>query len=438
MAFDNLQEKLTKAIRNLQGKGKLSEKNMEDTLREIRIAMLEADVNYTVVKEFLANIKERALGQEVLTSIEPSEALIKIVHDELIVLLGDEVSLNLVKEDGIARLLIVGLQGTGKTTQLAKIAHHLKKNGYRPLLVAGDIIRPAAIEQLRVLGESINVPVYFEKENHSVLKIAEKALSFAKQNHFDTLLVDTAGRLQIDEELMDELSRLQNFLRPSEVLLTVDALTGQDIVNVAQSFHERLALTGLVVTKFDGDSKGGGVLSVKARTGVPVKFVGVGEKIEDLEVFHPDRLANRILGMGDIVSLVEKAQEKIDMKKAEEDAKKLLSGKFTMDDLLRQIEQSQKLGPLASIAKMLPGMGEYAKAMEDGQAEKQLIKTKAMIQSMTLEEREDPSLIRSSRKRRIAMGSGTTTTDVNRLLSQYEKMKQLMKQMSSLKGMFGL
>lgn len=438
MAFENLQEKLTRTLKNIQGKGKFSEKNMEDTLREIRVAMLEADVNYTVVKDFLASIKEKVLGQEVLISVEPGEALIKIVHDELIALLGEEASLNLIKEDGIARLMIVGLQGTGKTTQLAKIANHLKKSGYRPLLVAGDVIRPAAVEQLKVLGKNISIPVYAEENNNNAVEIIKHSLEFAKQNHFDVLLTDTAGRLQIDEPLMKELSDIQSILNPSEILLTVDALTGQDIVNVAQSFNDQISITGLVVTKFDGDSKGGGVLSVKARTGVPIKFTGIGEKIDDLEVFHPDRLVNRILGMGDIVSLVEKAQEKIDMKKAEEDAKKMLSGKFTMEDLLRQIEQSQKMGPLASIAKMLPGMGEYAKAMEDGQAEKQLLKTKAMIQSMTKEEREDPSLIRSSRKRRIASGSGTTTTDVNRLLSQYEKMKQLMKQMSSLRGMFGL
>ena len=334
--------------------------------------------------------------------------------------------------------MLVGLQGTGKTTQAAKIAYQLKKQKRKPLLIAADVIRPAAIDQLKTLGQEIGVEVYSLGTEVSALETAQKGVEYAREKHYDTVLIDTAGRLQIDDELMQELQAMKESLSPQEILLTVDALTGQDIVNVASAFHEQLEVTGLVVTKFDGDSKGGGVLSVKAVTGVPIKFTGVGEKIEDLETFHPERLAERMLGMGDVVTLVEKAQEKMDMEQAEKDAEKLLSGKFTMDDLLHQIEQSQKMGPLASIARMLPGMSEYSKALEDSDADKQLVKTKAMIQSMTKEEREDPSLIRSSRKRRIAEGSGTTTTDVNRLLNQYDKMKKMMKQLSGMRGLFGL
>ena len=437
MAFDNLQEKLTRTLRNLQGKGKLSENNMEDTLKEIRVALLEADVNYTVVRNFLNEIREEALGQEVLTSVEPGEALTKIVHDGLVKLLGEEEPLNFAPS-GLTVIMLVGLQGTGKTTQAAKIAYQLKKQNRRPMLIAADVIRPAAIDQLKTLGAEIGVEVYSLGTDTSALETAQRGVAYAREKHYDTVLIDTAGRLQIDEELMQELRDIKEVAQPSEILLTVDALTGQDIVNVASAFHEQLNVTGLVVTKFDGDSKGGGVLSVKAVTGVPIKFTGVGEKIEDLETFHPERLAERMLGMGDVVTLVEKAQEKMDMEQAEKDAEKLLSGKFTMDDLLRQIEQSQKMGPLASIAKLLPGMSEYSKALEDSDADKQLVKTKAMIQSMTREEREDPSLIRSSRKRRIAEGSGTTTTDVNRLLNQYDKMKKMMKQLSGMRGLFGL
>ena len=437
MAFDNLQEKLTRTLRNLQGKGKLSEKNMEDTLKEIRVALLEADVNYTVVRNFLNDIREEALGQEVLTSVEPGEALTKIVHDGLVKLLGEEEPLNFAPS-GLTVIMLVGLQGTGKTTQAAKIAYQLKKQKRKPLLIAADVIRPAAIDQLKTLGQEIGVEVYSLGTEVSALETAQKGVEYAREKHYDTVLIDTAGRLQIDDELMQELQAMKESLSPQEILLTVDALTGQDIVNVASAFHEQLEVTGLVVTKFDGDSKGGGVLSVKAVTGVPIKFTGVGEKIEDLETFHPERLAERMLGMGDVVTLVEKAQEKMDMEQAEKDAEKLLSGKFTMDDLLHQIEQSQKMGPLASIARMLPGMSEYSKALEDSDADKQLVKTKAMIQSMTKEEREDPSLIRSSRKRRIAEGSGTTTTDVNRLLNQYDKMKKMMKQLSGMRGLFGL
>lgn len=438
MAFDNLQDKLSKALRNLSGKGKLSDKNMEDTLKKIRVALLEADVNYGVVKDFLTRIKEEAVGKEVLKNVEPGQALTKIVHDELINLLGEEEALTF-NDLGLTSYMFVGLQGTGKTTQAAKVASYLKnKLNKKSLLIAADVIRPAAIEQLKTLGKEIGVDVYTASDNVAITAVKE-GLEYAKKNHYDVCLIDTAGRLQIDEALMSELEEIKAIAKPQEILLTVDALTGQDIVNVASSFHERLNVTGLVVTKFDGDSRGGGVLSVRAITGVPVKFLGTGEKMDDFEVFHPERLADRILGMGDVVTLVEKAQEKIDMEEAEKAAQRLLSGQFTMDDLLHQIEQTTKLGPLSGLMKMMPGQfGDVAKAIDDDAADKQFKKTKAIIQSMTKEERENPSIIMSGRKRRIAEGSGTTTGDVNKLLNQYDKMKKLMKQFSSMKGMFGL
>lgn len=438
MAFDSLQEKITKSFRNIQGKGKLTEKNMEDTLKEIRVALLEADVNYGVVKNFLKNVQEKSIGQDVLNSINPSELLIKIVNDEIIDLLGGNQEGINYKEHGITTIMVVGLQGTGKTTHVAKIANLMKKQGRKPMIIAGDIIRLAAIDQLKTLGQSIDVEVFSEGIDTPVLKTVEDGMNYAKSKTYDTVLIDTAGRLQIDEALMQELVNIKELVKPDEILLTVDALTGQDIANVAKSFHEQLDVTGLIVTKFDGDSKGGGVLSVKAITGVPIKFTGVGEKIEDLEVFYPERLAQRILGMGDVVSLVEKAQEKMDTELAEKSARRMMEGKFTMNDLLTQIEQSQKMGPLASVVKMLPGMNDISKQLENVDADAALKKTKAIIQSMTPLEREDPSIIRSSHKRRIAAGSGTTVNDVNKLMNQYDRMKKMMKQFSMMKGLFKL
>ncbi len=437
MAFDTLQEKITKSFRNIQGKGKLTEKNMEDTLKEIRIALLEADVNYGVVKKFLKNIQEKSIGQDVLNSIDPGEQLIKIVNDEIIDLLGGdkETSINY-KEHGITTLMVVGLQGTGKTTHVAKIANAMKKDGRKPFIIAGDIIRLAAIDQLKTLGDSIGVEVFSLGVETPVLQTVKEGMDYAKAHNYDTVLIDTAGRLQIDEALMQELKDIKELVNPDEILLTVDALTGQDIANVATSFHEQLNVTGLIVTKFDGDSKGGGVLSVKAITGVPIKYTGVGEKIEDLEKFYPDRLAQRILGMGDVVSLVEKAQEKMDTELAEKSARRMMDGKFTMEDLLTQIEQSQKMGPLASVVKLIPGMSDFSKQLEEVDADSALKRTKAIIQSMTPAEREDPSIIRSSHKRRIAAGSGTSVNEVNKIINQYDKMKKMMKQLSSMKGLF--
>ena len=438
MAFDSLQEKLTKTLRNIQGKGKLSERNMEETLKEIRVALLDSDVNYGVVQNFLNDIRFRATGEDVLNAINPGQLLVKIVHDELIKLLGDEdASLNFNKS-GITTIMVVGLQGTGKTTQIAKIANKLKKQGRKVLLVAGDVVRPAAIDQLKTLAASIGVEVYSEGIFVNALNTSKNALEYAKKNGFDTVLIDTAGRLQIDEKLMNELVDIKEAVKPNEILLTVDALTGQDIVNVANTFNDTLNVTGLIVTKFDGDSKGGGVLSVKSITNVPVKFVGTGEKIDDIDEFHPERLAERILGMGDVVSLVEKAQEEFDEKKSMEIATRLFSGKFTLDDILYQVEASRKLGPISSIMGMIPGMNDYKKMVDDNDADKSIKVLKAVIQSMTPEERKDPTKLRGTHKRRIAAGSGTTVDDVNRVINQYEKTKKIMQSMSNLKGMFGL
>ena len=434
--FDSLQDKLTKTIRNIQGKGKLSERNMEETLKEIRIALLESDVNYNVVKNFLEKVRQESIGQDVLNNVEPGQLLVKIVHDELLNLLGDEDNQLHFNESGLTTIMIVGLQGTGKTTQLAKLANYLKKNNHKPIMIAGDIVRPAAIEQLQSLGKQIDIEVFSKGIDVPVLSQIKQGIEYAKEKGYDTVLIDTAGRLQIDEELMQELKDIKDEIHPDEILLTVDALTGQDIVNVSNTFNELLDITGLVLTKFDGDSKGGGALSVKAVTGVPIKFMGVGEKISDLEVFHPERLAQRILGMGDVVSFVEKAQEEMDMKVAEKTAERLMSGKFTMEDLLNSIEQSRKLGPLSSIMGMLPGMNDMSKAINDEDADFQLKQIKAIIQSMTPEEREDPSILRNSHKRRIAKGSGTSVEAINKLVNQYDKMKKVFKNMSSLTSMF--
>ena len=432
MAFDTLQEKITKTLRNIEGKGKLSERNMEDTLKELRIALLDSDVNYGVVQNFLNDVRKEAVGQDVLNSIDPGQLLVKIVHDEIIKLLGDDDN-SIHFAPGLTTIMMVGLQGTGKTTQAAKIANIFKKQGKKVLLVAGDLVRPAAVEQLKTLAQSIEVEVFSKGLFVNALNTSIDAKKYAKENGFDVMIVDTSGRLQIDEVLMQELKDIKQAVSPEEILLTVDAMTGQDIVNVANTFNDELNVTGLVVTKFDGDSKGGAVLSVKSITGVPIKFVGVGEKISDLDEFHPDRLADRILGMGDVVSLVEKAQEEFDEKRSEEIARNMMSGKFTLDDMLYSIEASRKLGPLSSIMGMLPGMGDYKNMINDEDADKNLKKVKAVIQSMTPEERKDPSRLRGTHKRRIAKGSGTTLDDVNKVINQYDKMKKVMR---SFSGMF--
>lgn len=433
MAFDSLSERLNKTFRHLSGKGTLSDNNMEEMLKEVRVALLEADVNYGIVKEFLNTVREKARGEEVLKSVEPGQQLVKIIHDEIMVLLGSEDALVQWKDSGMTTIMMVGLQGTGKTTSIAKIANQVQvKQGRKALLIAADVIRPAAIDQLKTLGQEINTEVFSMGLNVSALETVEKGMAYAKEKNYDTVFIDTAGRLHIDEQLMKELQDINQLVHPDEILLTVDAMTGQDIVNVANAFKEALPLTGLVVTKFDGDSRGGGVLSVRKITGVPIKFVGEGEKVEDMDVFHPDRMADRILGMGDVVSLVEKAQEKLDMEENASLAEKMMNGQFTMGDMLRQFEQIQKMGPLGGILKMIPGMNQYAGMLDEAKAGKSMAHMKAIIQSMTPYERAFPDKMRGSMKKRIASGSGRTVDEVNKLINQFNKMKKLMDAMGGL------
>jgi signal recognition particle protein len=433
MAFETLSDRLNQTFRKITGKANLSEKNMEDILQDIRKALLEADVNYRVVRDFLAQVQEKAIGHDVIKSVDPAQMVVKIVYDELVALLGtDEAGISF-NPSGITTIMVAGLQGTGKTTNLAKIAKVLKyKQGCNPLIIAADIIRPAAIEQLKTLGKEIEVEVYSEGSEVAALKTVENGMKYAKEQGFDTVLIDTAGRLHIDDELMSELKQMKDIVHPQEILLTVDAMTGQDIITVAQAFNELLNITGLVVTKLDGDARGGAVLSVRAITTVPIKYTGVGEKIDDLDVFYPDRMANRILGMGDVVTLVEQAQEKLDMEAAERSAQRLMEGKFSLDDMLVQLQQLAKMGPLKSVLKMLPGMGDMLKEFDGDAAEVQLKISKAIIQSMTVEEREKPDIVRASRRGRIAAGSGTSDKEVTRLITQFNKMKEQMRMMSKM------
>lgn len=433
MAFDSLSDRLNKALRNVAGKGTLTDNNMEDMLKEVRLALLEADVNYRIVKEFLDEIRTKSRGEEVLQSVEPGQQLVKIVHDQIIELLGtEEAGLNFV-EDGITKIMLVGLQGTGKTTSVAKIARICKeKFNKKVLLIAADVIRPAAIDQLQTLGKEIDTEVFTLGTETSAVETVRQGMEYAEKNGFDTVFIDTAGRLHIDEALMNELKDINELVHPNDILLTVDAMTGQDIVNVAQAFKDALPLTGLVVTKFDGDSRGGGVLSVKKITGVPIKFVGEGEKIEDMDIFHPDRMADRILGMGDVVTLVEKAQEKLDLEEANKMAERMLAGQFTMDDMLKQFEQIQKLGPLGGIMKMIPGMNQYAGMLDEAKASDSMRHMKAIIQSMTLEERAHPEKMRGTMKKRVARGSGRSVDEVNKLINQFGKMKKLMDSMGNM------
>ena len=433
MAFDSLSDRLNKALRNVAGKGTLTDNNMEDMLKEVRLALLEADVNYRIVKEFLDEIRTKSRGEEVLQSVEPGQQLVKIVHDQIIELLGtEEAGLNFV-EDGITKIMLVGLQGTGKTTSVAKIARICKeKFNKKVLLIAADVIRPAAIDQLQTLGKEIDTEVFTLGTETPAVETVRQGMEYAEKNGFDTVFIDTAGRLHIDEALMNELKDINELVHPNDILLTVDAMTGQDIVNVAQAFKDALPLTGLVVTKFDGDSRGGGVLSVKKITGVPIKFVGEGEKIEDMDIFHPDRMADRILGMGDVVTLVEKAQEKLDLEEANKMAERMLAGQFTMDDMLKQFEQIQKLGPLGGIMKMIPGINQYAGMLDEAKASDSMRHMKAIIQSMTMEERAHPEKMRGTMKKRVARGSGRSVDEVNKLINQFGKMKKLMDSMGNM------
>ena len=433
MAFDSLTKRLSKAFKNVTGKGKLSEKNMDDMLREVRMSLLEADVNYKVVKQFIEDVKVNAMGVEVMDSLNPGEMVVKVVRDELVKLLGENESEITFKPSGVSTIMMVGLQGTGKTTASAKIANLLQKKKERKVLLAAcDIIRPAAIEQLQVLGEQIGAEVFTKGIETSALDTAKQALAYAKDNQFDTVVFDTAGRLHIDDELMHELQLIKNAVSPDEILLTVDAMTGQDIVSVAETFHDKLEVTGLVLTKLDGDSRGGGILSVRAITGVPVKFTGLGEKIDDLDIFYPDRMAERILGMGDIMTLIEQAQDKMDVDVAEKSAKRMMEGKFDLNDMLAQFQQLKKMGSMSKLVKMIPGLNQMADQLDEAKADQGMKKNEAIILSMTEAERKDPSIMKSSRKTRVAQGSGTQVSDVNRLLSQFDKTKQAMKQMARM------
>ena len=431
MAFESLSERLQESLKKIRGQSTLTEENMDEMLREIRLALLEADVNFQVVKEFIANTKQKALGQDVLGSLKPGQVVVKIVHDELVELLGTTVSeLDFSKKPTV--IMMVGLQGSGKTTTSGKIAKLLtKKYAKKPLLVAADIYRPAAVEQLKTLGQQLDIPVFEKGTDVSAEQIATEAMSFAQQNHHDVIIIDTAGRLHIDEPLMQELQNIKGIVNPSEILLVVDALTGQDIVNVAKSFNEHLQITGAVLTKLDGDSRGGGALSVRHITHVPIKFIGTGEKLDAIDLFYPDRMADRILGMGDVVSLVEKVQDVYDEKDTMKALKKMQRGTFGLDDMLEQMHQMRKLGPLSGILKMIPGMPSMPK-INDEDTDKKLKLTESIIYSMTKEERRDPSILNAKRKERIAKGCGRSVADVNRLIKQFEQSQLMMKQLSNL------
>lgn len=432
MAFDSLKDKLSDIFQNLKRKGKLSESDVKVAMREIRMALLEADVNYKVAKDLVKNISEKAVGSEVLESLTPGQQVIKIVNEELCAVMGKENEKIKFSDNPPTVIMLVGLQGTGKTTTCAKLAGVLKKQGKKPMLAACDVMRPAAIKQLITVGASFDVPVYFEEENKSPVKIAENALKEAKKELCDVLIIDTAGRLHIDEELMEELQDIEKAVNPTEILLVVDAMTGQDALNVAQSFDGKLNLTGVIVTKLDGDARGGSVLSVRAVTNKPVKYVGMGEKLSDLEPFYPDRMASRILGMGDVLTLIEKAEAAFDEKKAKEQLKKMKTNTFTFTDFLEQIDQIKNMGPIENMLSMLPGMN--SKALKGIKVdEKQFDRTKAIILSMTLKERDNPSVINYQRKIRIANGSGTSVQEVNALLKQFDQMKKMMKQFSGKK-----
>ncbi|MDR3288754.1 MAG: signal recognition particle protein [Peptococcaceae bacterium] len=433
--FQSLSEKLQDTFKRLRGKGKLTEQDVSDAMREVRVALLEADVNFKVVKDFVAKVKERSIGQEVLESLSPGQQVVKIVNEEMVALMGGAANKIQIASKPPTVILMVGLQGAGKTTQAAKLAQLLKKQGKRPLLVACDIYRPAAIKQLQVLGEQIDAPV-FSLGQQPPAKIAQEGLRHALSQGNDVVVIDTAGRLHINEELMAELQDIKKIAEPHEILLVVDAMTGQDAVNVAETFHQELGLDGVILSKLDGDTRGGAALSVRAVTGCPIKFVGTGEKIDALEPFHPDRMASRILGMGDVLTLIEKAQQSFDDKKSQEMEEKLRKSEFTLDDFLEQMQQLKKMGPLSSLLEMIPGLG---KQMKDVQIdEKEMIHVEAMIYSMTAEERRKPAIIKDSRKKRIARGSGRNVQDVGRLLRQFEQMQKMMKQFSGLGKLPGM
>lgn len=428
--FESLQDRLQGVFDQLNRRGRLSEADVDTALREVRLALLEADVNFKVVKDFIGRVRERAVGIEVSKRITPGQQVVRIVHEELLTTLGQPAKLDL--GGGSPHVvMLVGLQGSGKTTMAGKLALHLRKSNQNPLMVAADTRRPAAIEQLKVLGREINIPVYSEDPSVPPPVICANAIRAARAGAQNVVILDTAGRLQIDEELMEELSQIKARTNPQEVLLVADAMTGQEAVRVAEGFHQRVSLTGLILTKIDGDARGGAAISIRSVTGVPIKFLGTGEKLSDLEVFHPDRLASRILGMGDILSLAERAEEMIDEEVAERGAKKLMEGNFNLEDFLEQLQQIKKLGPLNKIIDMIPGMGQLTKAIPQEDMEKQLKRTQAIINSMTTTERRNPRVLNGSRKKRIAAGSGASVPEINQLLTQFRQMQHIMKQLKN-------
>ncbi len=433
MAFEGLSEKLQGVFKGLKGKGSLTESDINSAMREVKLALLEADVNFKVVRDFVAAVKEKALGEEVMASLTPAQQVIKIVNEELTELMGGTGSKLTYSPRGFTVYLMVGLQGTGKTTTCGKLAKWLAGNGKKPMLCACDIYRPAAIDQLEVVGKSVDVPVFTMRDSKDPIKIAGAAIREAENRGLNVLIVDTAGRLQIDEELMDELKALKKEIKPHEILLVVDALTGQDAVNAAEGFNDALGIDGIIMTKMDGDSRGGAALSTKKVTGRPIKFVGMGEKMDALEEFHPERMAGRILGMGDMMSLIEKAQEDYDEQKAIEMEKKIRKNKFTLEDFLDQMGQIKKMGGIGKMLEMMPGMGP-GKNMNMEQSEKDFICFEAIIQSMTKAERENPQLLNAGRRKRIAAGSGQTVQKINQLVKRYEESRKMMKSMMSPKG----
>jgi len=442
--FESLSARLQSVTERLRGKAKITEADLDVALREIRMALLEADVNFKVVKAFVARVRERALGSEVLSGLHPGQQIVKIVHDELVATLGGEQHV-LALGARPSVLMLVGLQGSGKTTTAAKLAVRLRREGRRPLLVAADVYRPAAVDQLVQLGDQIGIEIHSRPVGTPALEVARSGLEDARQRGFDLVIIDTAGRLHVDEPMMDELVRIVGAVTPAETLLVVDAMTGQEAVRVAEAFHARLPVTGLVLTKMDGDARGGAALSIRQTTGLPISFIGTGERTDGLEPFHPDRLAQRILGMGDILSLVERVQENVDQAEAERVAQRMMEARFTLEDFRSQLQQIKKMGPIGQVLQMIPGAGQMAGAAQQAVDDGQLKRIEAVIDSMTAEERRRPELIKASRRRRIALGSGTSTAEVNRVLKQFAEMQRLMKQLGGrlpklgggLGGLFG-
>ena len=428
MAFEGLSSRLQEITRKIKGEARITESNMKEMLREVKLALLEADVNYKIVKEFISKIQEKALGQDVMKSLKPGEQVVKIVKDELVELLGGTESKINISPNPPTVIMLVGLQGSGKTTTAGKLANVLRKTGKKPLLVACDVYRPAAIKQLQVVGANLNIPVYAEENSKDVQQIAKRAMSTAISKLNDVVILDTAGRLHIDNELMEELQNVKKAVKPHEILLVVDSMTGQDAVNVAQSFNEQVGIDGVILTKLDGDTRGGAALSVKKVTGKPIKYIGVGEKLNELEVFHPERMASRILGMGDILSIIEKAEQAIDLEEAEKLEKQLRKNKFDLDDYLAQLRQIKKMGSFSSILKMIPGMSKLKDVKVD---DKEFDRIEAIISSMTKEERKNPKVLNASRRKRIARGSGTEVHDINKFMEAFEATQKMMKQMQN-------